>query len=150
MLVDIACTPSYTPSCGGEQMWSCPSRHNWRAIRPCATIQWQHYLANVASPESNHTRQCRGQCSCAPSSTFWVCRPAEFRCVNPWIWRPIQPQKEIQATIGRTNKPQSPPFHSDLACSNAKISAVFSLSNVQLKLYLNANHITVRQRGHKI
>ena len=68
-------------------MWSCPSGHNWRTIRPHATHYENKTLANVVQPQLkdnstthditmaillstiggqfDHRRQCRGQCFCS-------------------------------------------------------------------------------------
>ena len=37
-------------SCVGEQMWSCPSSHNWRTIQPHETLLWTTTIANVVLP----------------------------------------------------------------------------------------------------
>ena len=90
-------------------MWSCPSGHNWRTIRPHATHYENKTLANVVQPQLkdnstthditmaillstiggqfDHRRQCRGQCSCSVhlSTTQYtlvlhLCTPAQICC----------------------------------------------------------------------
>ena len=87
--VCILCGDSTTLhlACVSDQMWSCPSGHNWRTIRPHATHYENKTLANVVQPQLkdnstthditmaillstiggqfDHRRQCRGQCFCS-------------------------------------------------------------------------------------